>query len=85
MKPTTKLVISVVVMSLIMAMAVAGTAIGLNWSSTMAMKEEQLLRELDIVHRALESFTVTQSRQNAVRHCTCLLVCPVEKCVIVLR
>eukprot|EP00906_Rhabdomonas_costata_P021337 RCo030988 len=64
MKPTTKLVISVVVMSLVMALAVAGTAIGLNWSNTMAMKEEELLEELANMHHALDSFAVTQARQK---------------------
>eukprot|EP00906_Rhabdomonas_costata_P017614 RCo025427 len=64
MKPTTKLVISVVVMSLVMALAVAGTAIGLSWSSTMTLKEKQLQHELTLVHHALNSFTVVQARET---------------------
>eukprot|EP00906_Rhabdomonas_costata_P020559 RCo029945 len=65
MKPTTKLVLVVAVMSLVMCLAVAGTAIGVNFINSIHIQEETLKKELRLVLNAVESFTVTQARQQA--------------------
>eukprot|EP00906_Rhabdomonas_costata_P020157 RCo029292 len=64
MKPTTKLVLVMAVMTLVMCVAVAGTAIGLNVDSAIRNQQDGMQRELELVQNAVESFTVTQARQQ---------------------
>eukprot|EP00906_Rhabdomonas_costata_P000709 RCo000927 len=65
MKPTTKLILTVVIMTGVIALAVAGTAIGLAWTDAVAAREGTLEQEMAMVYNAIESFTVTQARSQA--------------------
>ena len=66
MKPTTKLVIVVSVMCLVMRLAVAGTAIGVQYNSDINDEKDTLQHGLRLVLNAIEGFTVTESRQEMV-------------------
>ena len=66
MKPTTRLLLVIVAISLVIAVGVAGLAIGLNWVSDMQTQNDSLRRELDLVMAAVQSFSVTQAQAQQV-------------------
>ena len=66
MKPTTRLLVTVMICSLVIALVVAGTSVGLSWANSMTVTKDTLKKELSIVLRAVHSFTVNQARQTLV-------------------
>ena len=66
MKPTTRLILLVVVLSFIIGLAVAGTAVGLSWASATQVRSDALEKSLDLVVNAARSFTVTQLMKREV-------------------
>eukprot|EP00906_Rhabdomonas_costata_P038896 RCo055076 len=54
-KPTSKLILTVVLLSLMMALTVAGTAVGLDWASSQSNSQASLTRELQLVAQAVGS------------------------------
>ena len=66
MKPTTRLLLAVVAISLVIALSVAGLAIGLSWAENMQIQNDTLRRELDLVMSAVQSFSVTQAQAQEV-------------------
>ena len=66
MKPTTRLLLVVVAISLAIALSVAGLALGLSWVSDMQIQSDALRRELDLVMSAVQSFSVTQAQAQEV-------------------
>eukprot|EP00906_Rhabdomonas_costata_P001083 RCo001628 len=62
MKPTTRLLLVIIVIALIIALSVVGLAIGLSWVADMQSKNDALQKELDLVMSAVQSFSVTQAQ-----------------------
>eukprot|EP00906_Rhabdomonas_costata_P001085 RCo001634 len=62
MKPTTRLLIVIVVIALVIALSVAGLAIGLSWAADVQSQKDALRKELDLVMAAVQSFSVTQGQ-----------------------
>eukprot|EP00906_Rhabdomonas_costata_P017894 RCo026092 len=65
MKPTTRLILIVVALSLVMTLAVAGTGIGLSYNSSINQRQADIQQEVGMVLHAVEAFTVTQARTQA--------------------
>jgi hypothetical protein len=66
MKPTTRLLITVVIISFISALVVAAVAIAVSWVNSMTMSTNALNKELSFVMHAVKAFTVSHSRQTLV-------------------
>jgi len=66
MKPTTRLLLTVVAISFAVALVVAAIGIALSWVNAMNMTSGALSKELQFVMRAVKAFTVSQSRQTLV-------------------
>eukprot|EP00906_Rhabdomonas_costata_P001084 RCo001633 len=66
MKPTTRLLLVIIVIALIIALSVVGLAIGLSWVADMQSKNDALQKELDLVMSAVQSFSVTQAQAQEV-------------------
>ena len=69
MKPTTRLLLTVVAISFAVALVVAAIGIALSWVNAMNMTSGALSKELQFVMRAVKAFTVSQSRQTLVYVC----------------
>ena len=68
MKPTTKLLLIVVVLSFLMALVVGGVAVALDWTSAMAAQNRALDEELELILNAADAFTVKLSRKRQVQN-----------------
>eukprot|EP00906_Rhabdomonas_costata_P013917 RCo019945 len=56
MRPTNRLIIFVVVMSVVMSLSVAGTAVGLSWTHSLSDHQEALRSEIELAAQAVGSF-----------------------------
>eukprot|EP00906_Rhabdomonas_costata_P002176 RCo003448 len=63
-KPSNRLLLIVVLLSLVMALTVAGTAIGLIWVNATEAKKSALTENLNMIKNAVEFFSVTQAFQR---------------------
>ena len=63
-KPSNRLLLIVVLLSLVMALTVAGTAIGLIWINATDAKKSALTENLNMIKNAVEFFSVTQAFQR---------------------
>ena len=66
MKPTNRLVIVVVIMSLIIALSVAGTAIALIWTRAVSEKEQDIENIAAMIRSSVEFFSSEQASLQAV-------------------
>eukprot|EP00906_Rhabdomonas_costata_P012209 RCo017438 len=67
LKPTTRLLLVIVLIALVVALSVVGLAIGLSWVADMQSQNEALQKELDLVMSAVQSFSVTQAQAQEER------------------
>jgi len=74
MKPTNLLEITVLIISLLIALAVAGTAIGLIWSAAFTAKEQEIYDTAEIIRSSLEFFSYNAAQQQWVL-CYSLYIC----------
>ena len=66
MKPTTRLILIVVILSFVMTLAIVGIAIGLGWQLTLQMIKDALDREQVKVLDAVVAFAVNLLQSKVV-------------------
>ena len=66
MKPTTRLVLIVVILTFMTALIVGGVAVALEWTSAVNATYKTLQEELDLAINAADSFAYAQSYNREV-------------------
>lgn len=61
--------LTVVGISLVVALSVGGLAVGLNWSTSMAAKRAELTQQLKSVQGAADFFSLTTAQLETVSSC----------------
>ena len=83
MKPTTRLILIVVILSFVMTLAIVGIAIGLGWQLTLQMIKDALDREQVKVLDAVVAFAVNLLQSKVVWLPVLYKMEPLHKIVVV--